>query len=85
MTYQKLFMATVTIDLFDGPQTIIGVSHDGTMAAAHMCETLESLGFTAQQIGRIRDRARVQQMHSRDMAAQLVVPGKIHLPFGRSI
>lgn len=84
MPYERMFIATVTVDCPSGKQTMIGVSHFEGGASSHLGELLEAHGFTPAQIGRILGRARVSQMKSRTTGATITLPGELHHQFGKS-
>jgi len=85
MAYQRLYLASITVQLTTGPQTIIGVSHFESGAATHIAERLENHGFTNAQIGKILDRVRVTEMTSGQLGATLMLPGELRQIFGRRI
>lgn len=84
MPYQKMYLASVTIDSPDaGKQTIVGISHFEGGASAHIADRLEPLGYTPVQIGRILDRVRVTEMRRDSLGCTIKLPGELHHPFGR--
>lgn len=85
MTYQRMFIATVTVDTGVSQQTFIGVSHFEAGASTHLAESLESHGFSGAQIGRILDRTRVSEMKRGQLGCTIVLLGTLSQPFGRRV
>jgi hypothetical protein len=82
--YQRMFIASVTVDTPAGEQTFIGVSHFEGGASGHLGENLEAHGFTSNQIGRILERARVSEMSRKSMGCTLTLPGRLtHGPWAK--